>query len=78
MTRAKKKALLVTVKGQESEFVMELKKKYEKELKKEQFECPRCGGTLLKKTGPYGEFMGCSNYKTGCTYTRQIKKINKV
>ncbi len=25
-------------------------------------ECPRCGGILLKKSGPYGDFVGCSNF----------------
>lgn len=73
LTRAKKKAFLVTVNGQESDFAMELKKQYEKELKREQFECPLCGGRLVKRSGPYGEFFGCSNYRTtGCRYIRNI------
>lgn len=29
--------------------------------------CPRCGGSLVKRTGPYGEFYGCSNYPK-CKY----------
>lgn len=74
LTRAKKKAFLVTVKNQESEFVMELKERYGEELKREQWECPLCGGKLLKKSGPYGEFYGCSNYRSlGCKYKRNIK-----
>lgn len=74
LTRAKKKVYILTVSGQESEFASELKKRYTEELKKEQFECPLCGGRLLKKTGPYGEFFGCSNYRTtGCTYKRKIR-----
>lgn len=77
LTRAKKKAFIVTVKNQESEFVRELKKNYEEELKQEQFECPLCGGRLVKKSGPYGEFLGCSNYKrNGCTYKRKVKQKN--
>ena len=73
LTRAKKKAFLVTVNNQESEFAMELKERYGNELKREQWECPLCGGKLLKKKGPYGEFFGCSNYKTtGCRYKRRI------
>ncbi|MCD8287661.1 MAG: NERD domain-containing protein [Porphyromonadaceae bacterium] len=24
--------------------------------------CPRCGGSLVKRQGPYGTFYGCSNY----------------
>lgn len=74
LTRAKKKAFLVTVKNQESEFAMELKERYGEELKREQWECPLCGGRLLKKSGPYGEFYGCSNYRSlGCKYKRNIK-----
>ncbi len=74
LTRAKKKAFIVTVNNQESEFAMELKERYGEELKREQWECPVCGGKLLKKSGPYGEFFGCSNYKSsGCTYKRKIK-----
>ncbi|HZJ77624.1 MAG TPA: 3'-5' exonuclease, partial [Clostridia bacterium] len=75
LTRAKKKAFIVTVKGQESVFAMELKSRYGIELKKEQFECPWCGGRLLRKKGPYGEFFGCSNYKSSisCKYKINIK-----
>lgn len=74
LTRAKKKAFLITVSNQEGEFAMELKERYSDELKREQWECPLCGGKLLKKSGPYGEFFGCSNYSsTGCKYKRKIK-----
>ena len=54
----------------------------DKELKKEHVEnirkniinnninrCPKCGGTLVKRNGQYGEFIGCSNYPR-CKYTR--------
>ena len=61
LTRAKKKAFIVTVNGQESEFAMELIERYGEELKKEHFECPLCGGHLVKPSGPYCEFFGCSN-----------------
>jgi len=30
--------------------------------------CPRCGASLVKRTGPYGEFYGCSNYPK-CKFT---------
>lgn len=72
LTRAKKKAIIVTVEGKESEFAAELKEKYGEDLKKERFECPLCGGRLVKRSGPYGEFFGCSNYRTaGCKYIRK-------
>ena len=35
--------------------------------------CPRCGGKLLKRHGPYGNFYGCENYsKSNCRYTRKF------
>lgn len=75
LTRAKKKVFLVTLKDKESEFALELKQRYADELKKERAACPLCGGYLLKRSGKYGEFLGCSNYKEkGCRYTRDIKK----
>ena len=33
--------------------------------------CPKCGGTLIKRQGKYGDFIGCSNYPK-CKYTKQI------
>ena len=30
--------------------------------------CPKCGGTLVKRTGMYGNFYGCSNYPK-CKFT---------
>ena len=36
--------------------------------------CPRCGGLLVKRHGPYGDFYGCNNYSTkNCKYTRKFK-----
>ncbi len=75
LTRAKIKTYLVTVNGNESCFASEMERKYEKELRKEGFTCPLCGGHLEKKSGPYGAFFGCSNYKRlGCKFTRKITK----
>ena len=31
--------------------------------------CPRCGGKLVKRSGKYGEFIGCENFPR-CRYTR--------
>lgn len=33
------------------------------------YRCPRCGGTLRKRSGRYGSFYGCSRYPS-CRYTR--------
>ena len=30
--------------------------------------CPKCGGTLVRRTGRYGSFYGCSNYPK-CRFT---------
>ncbi len=74
ITRAKVKAFFLTVKDKESVFAQELHNRYEKQLKSEQFECPLCGGRLVRRTGKYGEFFGCENYRTtGCKYTRNIR-----
>ncbi len=73
LTRAKVKTFLVTIDGKESIFAKELINRYSVQLKAEFFTCPLCGGRLLKKTGQYGNFWGCSNYaKTGCKFTRKI------
>lgn len=34
--------------------------------------CPRCGEKLVKRTGRYGDFMGCSNYPK-CRFTEKTK-----
>ena len=79
LTRAKKKAIIVTVKGHESEFAKELIGRYGEVLKRERFECPLCGGRLVKHSGPYGEFYGCSNYRTtGCRFKRKIYRKEQI
>jgi hypothetical protein len=30
--------------------------------------CPKCGGNLVRRTGKYGNFYGCSNYPK-CKFT---------
>lgn len=57
--------------------------KQEKQIKKEDKKdnpgtCPKCGGLLQEKQGiskktlrPY-HFVGCSNFRNGCDYTRNI------
>ncbi len=75
ITRAKKKVFLLTVKGNESGFIEEIKNDYDKQLKQAQYTCPLCGGRLIKRNGKNGPFFGCSNYAvTGCRYIRNIKK----
>lgn len=78
ITRAKKKVYLVTIKGNESEFIKEIEEVYGDAMRREQYTCPRCGGRLVRRSGPYGDFFGCSNYKThGCRYSRNISNPQK-
>ncbi len=39
--------------------------------------CPKCGAAMVKRTGSYGQFWGCSTYRTGgvnvCTATIAIR-----
>ena len=75
MTRAKRKVWLVTLKDNKSEFAEELISEYGEEIRKEAFSCPLCGGRLVRKSGRFGEFYGCSNYSTtGCRFTRNVRK----
>lgn len=39
----------------------------------EEKQCPKCGGSLVKKKGKYGYFLGCSNYPS-CNYMEKIAK----
>ena len=75
ITRAKKKVWLVTLKGNESVFIKGVDEVHGDDMRKEQYTCPLCGGRLVRRSGPYGDFFGCSNYKTkGCRYIRNISK----
>jgi hypothetical protein len=42
---------------------------HEREQRERSRLCPRCGGDLVARKGPYGKFYGCSNYPK-CRYTR--------
>lgn len=78
LTRAKIKTYLLTVRDQESIFIAEINERFSTQLQKEQYECPICGGRLVKRDGPYGAFLGCSNYrKTGCSFIRKIPPTKK-
>lgn len=37
------------------------------------FKCPVCNGNMVKRTGKFGDFLGCVNYaKKSCRGTRNI------
>ena len=80
LTRAKKKVYLLILKDKESVFAEEILAKYEENMRRDLFSCPVCGAPLVKKSGKYGDFYGCTNYgKTGCNYKRSIaaKHVNE-
>lgn len=54
------------VKQKAEEQIVKLRGKYNSSV------CPECGGRLRERSGPYGCFMGCSNYPS-CRYNRKIR-----
>jgi hypothetical protein len=75
MTRAKEKVFLITVKGKESQFATDITSRHKNLIKDVSLLCPKCGGILIRRKGPYSDFYGCSNYKAlGCAYKRVLKK----
>ena len=47
------------------------KKKMKEKIAINEGICPKCGGTLILKSGKYGDFYGCGNYPE-CRYTKKI------
>lgn len=72
LTRARKKVWLIVNQTNHGSFVNELNIIYQSEFEQEFFSCPKCGEKLVKKTGKFGPFIGCSNYPQ-CSYTRNLK-----
>ena len=85
LTRARRKAFLLTKKqnrspfvdevlanGRESVFELDIIDNGELKEAMELPECPRCGGFLTERTG-HSVFWGCSNFPR-CRYTRSIAK----
>ncbi len=69
MTRAKRSTTIITTTHRPSPFVQELAIS-QQEADVMQKHCPVChSGYLIKRTGGYGDFYGCSNYGYGCSYT---------
>ena len=77
LTRARKSVTLMTVQGQESPFVTELVAAghlADSPLSSaaQVAPCPTCArGTLVRRTGPYGPFLGCSAFPR-CRHTQAI------
>jgi DNA helicase IV len=71
LTRARREVTIITARGKESPFVAELLKDpldklitVEGTLDHTPIDvCPQCGeGTMVLRTGPYGNFLGCSRF----------------
>jgi DNA helicase-4 len=69
LTRARQTVTLVTVARKESSFITELARDFNLKVSNADGSvggndlCPKCGeGFLVPRKGPYGSFMGCSNY----------------
>ncbi|WP_167571987.1 UvrD-helicase domain-containing protein [Aquimarina algiphila] len=71
LTRAKERTVCIANVNHISKFINQLDKKPPEEIKR----CPRCKkGNLKLRTGPYGNFYGCSNFSYGCRYIKKKKK----
>lgn len=61
--------IIKTIQISSKEHVSNLKKQHEpKEKKREEGECPRCGGQLVARESERGPFIGCDTYPK-CRYT---------
>lgn len=56
-----------TVKKKSEEVAAKVARNYDPNI------CPECGERLHEISGPYGRFMGCSNYPV-CRYNRRIRQ----
>ncbi len=72
ITRARHKNYLIHSLTNPSKFIVELMEAlgHQEQLSKI---CPECGGTLLKRIGPFSSFLGCSNYPR-CEFKMAIKE----
>lgn len=64
----KLKPLTQVTTEQKDTHVEQIKEKFEGNI------CPFCGAQLIKRTGKYGEFWGCTKYPK-CRFTRKIDSI---
>jgi DNA helicase-4 len=79
LTRAKRTVTLITVARKESAFVTELARDFSLKVmnadgsENKDEVCPKCGsGFLVQRKGPYGPFLGCTNFPR-CTNKKAQK-----
>lgn len=72
LTRAKQMNFLITHKSNRSKFIEEMKNDLFDAAENTEKICKNCKGTVVKRSGKFGEFWGCSNYPI-CDFTENIK-----
>lgn len=75
MTRARENVYIITDAGRESVFVLEIegtKKKIAQPIL-----CNECGGEMVERKGPYGIFLGCSNFPE-CRFIINLNKKQSI
>ncbi|MHA7177581.1 UvrD-helicase domain-containing protein [Arthrobacter sp. Sr24] len=83
MTRAKRSVTLLTVKGKESPFLLELANEHNIGVLDAAgkavplLRCPGCGnGQLVHRNGKWGPFLGCTSYPA-CRHTQKLEGIRR-
>lgn len=52
--------------------------RYAKPILKDGQQCPYCTtGTIVKKSGKYGDFMACNNFPRCAAVGRVVSEVNK-
>lgn len=74
-----KKQFLNTFRRKAIEKIYELRREKEKEVQKDAElkaygKCPECGKQMVKRSGPYGDFLGCSGYPK-CNHKGKMRDI---
>ncbi len=59
--------------GHELVSLIKFNQKNKKAIEQGESLCPKCNGRLVKKTGRYGNFLGCENFPR-CRYVEEIKE----
>lgn len=83
LTRARRGVMLIAAAGQESPFVVELLDEDRLVVQGAKADgavrvCPTCNhGTLVLRTGRYGQFYGCSTFPT-CRHTEKLDRARSV
>jgi DNA helicase-4 len=76
LTRAKHSTTIITQANNTSPFLDELNMTNAANDKSEELRCPAChSGRLIPRKGPTSDFLGCTNYGYGCTYSQNFSHV---